>query len=43
MARQTVRIVMSALSASGSTTLPTTVCWFQRRASQPSMRSVTPA
>ena len=43
MARVTVRIVMSVLSAIGSITLPTTVCNFHLRAIHPSRRSVMPA
>jgi len=43
IARQTVKIVMSVLSAMGSITVPTTVCRFHRRAMYPSTRSVIPA
>lgn len=43
VARQTVNMVMSNLSAMGSMMLPTTVCRFQRRAIQPSNKSETPA
>lgn len=42
-AKQTVRMVMRALSAIGSMTVPTTVCLFHFRAIQPSSRSVMPA
>lgn len=42
-AKQTVKIVISILSAIGSITVPTTVCKFHFRAIHPSTRSVMPA
>lgn len=42
-AKHPTKTVMSILSAMGSTTLPTTVCSFQRRAIHPSIKSVIPA
>jgi len=41
--KQITRIVISALSAIGSITVPITVSSFHFRAIQPSMRSVMPA
>lgn len=43
IAKTTTTIVIRALSAMGSTMVPTTVCMFHRRAIHPSARSVMPA
>jgi len=43
IASVTVKMIINALSAMGSMTLPATVCNFHRRASQPSTKSVIPA
>ena len=43
IASVTVRMIIKALSAIGSITLPATVCSFHLRAIHPSTRSVIPA